>query len=220
MDAHGPGLERRDPPHLVRERGISGRAEGHLEGELGGSPELDAGGDVEGAPEPEPGAALQIGADQERHPGPRLQAIELDRNLGGRSGGHDHAADRLLLHQGAQPLLSGAALGREVAQHPGHHHLPGLLPQRHARERSLRPAEPLLVDRWGTLRPGHRGQVDDAGRFRLDRRLGDRLGRRRRLRAEGAAEPAAGREQDPEQGAGPCADLAPGSIVSGHGAGS
>ena len=57
----------------------------------------------------EAGARLQVGGDQERDVGVRLEVVELGGHVGGRAHRHDDAADALLLDHAHDTLVAGGA---------------------------------------------------------------------------------------------------------------
>ncbi len=131
VDPHGARLGGGDAAHFVGVAAFAGRAHCHQRRKQGGAAQLDVVGQVDRPAHAVASPALQVGGDQQRVPGQRLQVVDLGGHLGRRTHRDDHAAHAVLSNRLRDALEVLGALGREVAQHPRHQQLAGFLLEGH-----------------------------------------------------------------------------------------
>ncbi len=140
VDSERARLDGGDPPHLVGQLLASRRPDRHEGWEVGGTAEIDRSGHMDRAPHSEARPRLEVRGHQQRELRVSLQIVELGGHLEGRPHGHDDTAHLLVLDHAEDPLVALRALRSEVAEHPRHDELSGLLLERELRQRLLGPA--------------------------------------------------------------------------------
>ncbi len=145
VDPHGPGLERRDPAQLVRQRRVPRRAQRHDRREPGAAAQVHAVRQDHAGRETLSGPVLHVRSDEQRHIREALQVVQLGRHVHRRADGDHEPADLVVVHPGGDGVVLRAAGRQEGAVDPRHEELADLLAEGQVPERRLDPGPRLAI---------------------------------------------------------------------------